>query len=297
MMRLLILAFYFFVNSIIFAGYSFLKLPHDAKSSALGNNAVSISSSFSVYSNPSLILYSSDYKNEIAFSSNKFYEDLSGYNIVYNFLHKQFKFSVAFENYSIKNIPYYPDYPTERPITYFSSHFLNFSIGSAFNLSRYVFLGLSGNFIYQKLYENSTSYGYFINLGFGISPFRGLILAGSFNNMGISTKIEDKRLTAPSYYSFGISYEKEFLNNFSSFLSLNYKKFEKENFFTIGTGIKLYNIIHLLISNTVSHDSYFFNKLSYGFELYYRKFAFAYSLQNTGEFLDNTKLITISRVF
>ena len=138
----------------IYGAYQYNKIPVGGRAAALGGNILSIYDDYSVYENPAQLVYSSsDY---VSFGYNSLLEDMTASSFLFHKNMKRFNISGGVSNFTINDIPLYPDYPTEDPIGHFDTHHITAIVGAGFRVSKDKTLGISARYLLQKLYETHS---------------------------------------------------------------------------------------------------------------------------------------------
>ena len=186
-------------------GLAFLKLPVSSRAVALGESVVSNSTDASAtFYNPACLFLGSGV-NAI-FMHNQQILDIRTDYLATKFTVNKLAFGVSLNNTAVDNIQV-RDIPGP-PIDMFNAQNFAFGLSAAYKVNEMLQLGITGKFLYEKIYlDNASGYGFDIGGYFtksGVSA--GLTIA----NFGKMSALADQSSVLPTSLRFGASYNFSF---------------------------------------------------------------------------------------
>ena len=272
MNKLFIICIFSICQSI---GIDALGLPSSAQSLAISNTGIALP--INSYINSS---FQSD--NLVSFSSNYWFEGVSGKTITNRF--GKGKHEVSINSFGIKDLALWGETPDKESLGTFGMQFASLSYGYLLKKSDSQSFGIKVKTIYSKLYVDHM-YGLLFDGGLRQRFTKNLNFGLSLKNIGhIQTYLAIHSI--PSEYGLGLSYD---LQKFKSTLLLDivYNNIQKE-VYKLGciTNFKYVNIYGSF--NQFKSNRY----ISTGMQIKYKNFAFTY-----GILFQKVKLLGIPQSF
>ena len=255
-MKHLFLILIFSINWAI--GIQAVDLPSTAQSLALSNTGIALPANTSINAS-----YDLNGKNETSFSSNYWFEGVSGKTISNQFG----KHEISLNTFSV-DLPQWGENPDFEPLGEFGLQFSCLSYRYLLSQSSEQNLGIKLKGIYSKLYTEHI-YGLLFDIGFKRNINKYFNIGLTIKNIGhINSDLTIPAL--PSEYGFGISF-----NTFNIVLlsDIIYHEIDKEIFkFGFITNSKFFNIYGSLAQFKTNRY------ISTGFEMKYKNISFSYGI-------------------
>ena len=186
-------------------GLAFLKLPVTSRAVALGESVVSNSTDASAtFYNPACLFLGSGV-NAI-FMHNQQILDIRTDYLATKFTMNKLAFGVSLNNTAVDNIQV-RDIPGP-PIDMFNAQNFAFGLSAAYKVNEMIQLGITGKFLYEKIYlDNASGYGF----DFGGYFTKSGVSAGlTFANIGKMSAMASQSTKLPTSVRFGASYNFSF---------------------------------------------------------------------------------------
>ena len=242
-------------------GVQALGLPITAQSFALSNTGIASPLNTSINSS----YYSIDY-NRVSFSSNYWFEGISGKTILNQFDSHE----ITLNTFSIDDLELWGENPDAEPLGQFGLQFSCLSYNTSIHESSKQSIGIKVKGIYSKLYTDNL-----FGLLFDIGAVQGI---NSFLNFGLSLKnvgyINSNLITPklPSEYGIGFAFNYKPIST-TLLIDLIYSETNKETF-------KVGSIINFKFINAYcSYSKFKTNQyISTGFQMKYKNISFSYGI-------------------
>ncbi len=276
------------------AGFGFLKMPKGGRLTALGNSAAAVGDQQSIIGNPAWLADFSD--SEWGLMLNSAWADFKQTNIYGRFPVKKITNACFFSYESFGNIGYYPDYPTQEPLATFKAYSIQARYGIGFKTSANWYLGISSQWNFQRIYQNSAQAISF-DLGVGYLLFANphWRLGGLIQNFGFIIHDLGTKTSLPIAYTIGLSHDIDLSDDWHGLLAVHSGKSDGESFYSVGAEIGYTRFLYLLAGYQSRHD--FYQNYSLGFQLAWRSYRFIYTALPAREGLSDFTSVTLSRTF
>ena len=258
-MRILFFILTISVNWAI--GIQALGLPITAQSLALSNTGMASPLNTSINSS-----YNRFDENKISFSSNYWFEGVSGKTILNQFGKHEF----SLNTFSIDDLELWGEKPDSTPLGKFGMQFSCLSYRYLFNQKSNQDIGIKLKGIYSKLYTDSM-YGLLFDAGFSQKLNKYFNIGMTLKNIGYLNS-DLITPTLPSEYGFGISFNYNPIG-LTLLTDLIYSEINKE-IFKLGI-IKQTKFVNIYGSFSNFKTNQY---LSTGFQMKYKNISFAYGI-------------------
>jgi hypothetical protein len=178
----------------------------------------------------------------------------------------------------------------------FSAHDLAFGLTYAKLLGRSIQIGLTGKYLYEKIYIETAS-GFAIDCGIIYnSPLAGLLFGAAVQNLGKTNKLKEKRISLPNTIRVGIAWPipSQWLGG-KALLATDVVKITNEDLHVhFGAEYEVFGRATFRAGYQTGYDE---KGLSAGFGLYAGRFGFDYAFVPYGSDLGSVHRFSLGIAF
>lgn len=289
-MALIMLSAYAIASTDGDRGFQMLRILTDpATAGQAGSGAVSSESGFSFLDNAAAPLLNN--AKTISFSQNMWLFDTSMSNIGYRNSrgNKSFGFAIRYLDYGKIAVR---DEEGSQILGEYHPMDMNIVFNLGYQLTSSHYLGLNLRGLYEKI-DDSSATGISTDLGYiYLTPFNGLKLLASMENLGVTSKMDEEDIKLPLTFDLGLNKEIEFAQHNLSAEGRVIKDIDNEELkAAIGAEYGYMQKFFLRAGYKMNYD---LESFSFGFGIRMRRFEVNYAYNPISEDLDDVHYIGLN---
>lgn len=199
------------VSGMAQTGLSFLKIGVGGRASGMAEAYTAVANDASAtYWNPAGMVNAD--RSELYLSHNEWLTDVRSEFAAFILPKDSYAIGFSLNSTNISGIEIRGDQPSVEPIASFDSHDLAFGFSYARKLNRQLDVGVSLNYIYEKIYieeSGGLSGNFGLHYRFSSLPLRAALVV---QNIGFMTGLKNEAPSLPHLLRFGVAYSAAFLN-------------------------------------------------------------------------------------
>ena len=185
-------------------GFAFLRIGIGGRAAGMGEAyTAAAGGAEATFWNPALL--SSENNNSVTFAHTEWLEDIRIEFLGYSFGKGNLNFGISINSNTVSDIEKRSN-PVVTPEGYFSAGDFFIGLSAACKLKENLKIGITGKYLYQKIYiEDASGYAFDIGAGYDM-PGINLKLGAVIKNIGSVNALKDEKTPLPSLYRIGAVY-------------------------------------------------------------------------------------------